>query len=568
MRIRPDRAWRLRCAVLLILCQGWFTALCWSQGIENTVHNLSVSGPGTIKALREERICVFCHTPHRARTSAPLWNRRDSTALYFPYQSSTMVAMPGQPTGSSKLCLSCHDGTIALGEVISEPEIISFGITVLPRGSTYIGTDLSDDHPISFVYDEAVAELKGGLVNPHTLMGKVRLDQYHEMQCTTCHDPHTSQYEKFLVEDNHYSALCRECHEMVEFLGSTHDTSIATWNGIGVNPWPHTEYRDVQTNACENCHRPHTAGGRRWLLNYAEEEENCFVCHNGNVARLDIQQEFRKRSTHPVQRTTGVHRAGEDVPIIEPHVECVDCHNPHATVEAGATATELPGSLRYVSGVDSQGGFIPEARFEYEICFKCHGDTAVAPLFGIPRADEQYNTRLEFALSNPSYHPVEGPGRNPDVPSLIPPMTVDSMIACTSCHTNDSLDPTSPRGPHGSRYDFLLARQYETRDFTVESAMVYELCYQCHSRTSILADESFPYHRKHIIDERAPCSACHDPHGISSGSTSSGSNLINFNLLIVSPDRANGRLEFLDDGDRKGRCYLNCHRIDHNPIWY
>ncbi|VAX19401.1 Cytochrome c family protein, partial [hydrothermal vent metagenome] len=34
--------------------------------VRNTKHNLSVSGPGTVKASTETRVCVFCHTPHQA----------------------------------------------------------------------------------------------------------------------------------------------------------------------------------------------------------------------------------------------------------------------------------------------------------------------------------------------------------------------------------------------------------------------------------------------------------------------------------------------------------------------
>src|SRR4051812_41640981 len=77
-------------------------------------HDLSVAGPGTIKAVTESEVCIFCHTPHRAGQS-PLWNHTLSAATYIPYSSSTTKAAIGQPTGASKLCLSCHDGTVALG---------------------------------------------------------------------------------------------------------------------------------------------------------------------------------------------------------------------------------------------------------------------------------------------------------------------------------------------------------------------------------------------------------------------------------------------------------------------
>ena len=34
--------------------------------ISNTKHNLSTSSPGSVSAVSESQICVFCHTPHQA----------------------------------------------------------------------------------------------------------------------------------------------------------------------------------------------------------------------------------------------------------------------------------------------------------------------------------------------------------------------------------------------------------------------------------------------------------------------------------------------------------------------
>src|SRR3954451_17667369 len=93
-----------------------------ASGIESVIsskHNLSVSGPGDIKSATETEICIFCHTPHRGTGETPLWNHALSSATYTPYTSSTIKAAVGQPTGASKLCLSCHDGTVALGLVNS-----------------------------------------------------------------------------------------------------------------------------------------------------------------------------------------------------------------------------------------------------------------------------------------------------------------------------------------------------------------------------------------------------------------------------------------------------------------
>jgi hypothetical protein len=81
-------------------------------------------------------------------------------------------------------------------------------------------------------------------------------------------------------------------------------------------------------------------------------------------------------------------------------------------------------------------------------------------------------------------------------------------------------------------------------------------------------DVSFP-HRKHVVDQKAPCSACHDPHGVSAiqGSALHNSHLINFDLAIVLTTNT-GRLEYEDLGLFRGRCFLTCHGMHHNPASY
>jgi len=161
---------------------------------------------------------------------------------------------------------------------------------------------------------------------------------------------------------------------------------------------------------------------------------------------------------------------------------------------------------------------------------------------------------------------VAAQGKNPDVPSLLPPYSVSSIIDCTDCH--GSSDPSGARGPHGSDWQYLLTNRYVTDDLTPESPFNYELCYKCHSRSVLLDGEGFP-HGLHVADARTPCSACHDPHGVSSmqGNALHNSHLINFDLTIVSPNDS-GRLEFLDQGRFSGQCYLSCHGKLHNPVDY
>jgi len=561
------RAWLLFTA-LASLATPWPSA---HAGVATTKHNLSASGSGVIKAVSETQICIFCHTPHSGAPNTPLWNRRSPGSTYLPYTSSTLKAAPGQPTGASLMCLSCHDGTIALGDVLSRatPIAMSGGVTTLPSGASRLGTDLSDDHPVSFVYSAALAASRGELVDPATLTGRVRLDSGGRLQCTACHDPHDDANGQFLVMSNQASALCQACHVKNYWATSDHRNSSAVWNGTPPNPWPHTQASTVAANACESCHRPHTAGGRLRLLNEPTEEANCYTCHNANVALRNVQSEFNKLSIHPVASTTGVHDPSEPAVVQSRHVECVDCHNPHA---ARAGAGSPTGPLEGVRGISLSGGDIDPVTAEYQICFRCHADSSNRPAPYTSRQLAQSNTRLEFDTASPSFHPVAGPGRNANVPSLIAPLTTTSVIRCSDCHGNNAgpgAGGTGPAGPHGSTFRPLLERQYVTTDNTSESASAYALCYKCHSRTSILNDASFGEHRKHIDGERTPCNVCHDPHGItaSQGNSVNNGKLINFDLSAVSAN-SSGQLRFESTGTFRGRCYLSCHGKNHNPESY
>ncbi len=558
-----------RAALIIIFSVPW---IAQPQSIVNSVHNLSAGGPGTVKASSESEICIFCHTPHNSSPRKPLWNRPDPGYHYIPYNSSTLQASPGQPTGTSILCLSCHDGTIALGNVLSRPAAIDFsgGISGMPTGTSNLTQDLTDDHPVSFIYNSLLASSDGELVDPVSLTGPVSLPN-EQLQCTTCHDPHKNLFGNFLVATPQYSGLCLYCHQKNFWNQTSHKISTATWNGSGSNPWPRLQYSTVAENGCENCHTPHNAGGAHRLLNQPAEESNCLVCHDGNVAEKDIQSEFTKPYIHDIYATMGVHDPGENNTVQTAHVECEDCHNPHASNSTSAGAPDANGYIDGVKGVDAGGSPVVIIRYQYELCFRCHGDSPVKPASSTTRQIEQNNVRLEFDPANPSYHPLEAPGKNSDVPSLISPYSEASVIYCTDCHSSDGTN--SPAGPHGSIYAHILKYNYATTDNTPESYQSYELCYRCHDRDAIInrvGSFGRRVHRTHIVNENTPCSICHDAHGISSaqGSSTSNTHLINFDIATVYPDPVSGRLEFVDLGNVSGRCYLNCHGRDHSPEFY
>lgn len=536
--------------VLTLASAGYGEAIAApGKGIIGSAHNLSASGPGNVKASSESQICIFCHVGHNSSPAAPLWNRHNPGGGYIPYSSSTIAANPGDPTGDSILCLSCHDGTIALGKLVSRKSNVDIrGGPNMPPGRLNLTKDLSDDHPISFDYSSSQRAKPSELVSAPFLNGAVRLDGSGQLQCTSCHNAHDDQFGKFLVTSPLNGELCLTCHIKEGWSASSHSNSSASWEG-----------ESVSSRACQNCHVPHAAEGRERLLRSQVEEDVCLNCHNGLVAAQDIQAEFRKFSRHPVSDTTGSHDPAEAAIINTRHVECADCHNPHA-----ASSTGIPsGPLAKVRGVNIVGNEINSITSEYQLCFRCHADSYNKAPALTPRVwdgADGTNVRLEFATSNPSYHPVLGVAANTSSPSLRG-MSVPSgsILDCKDCHGSDDIN--GPAGLHGSRFAPLLVRQNLTRDRTPESASAYALCYGCHSRASILADESFPLHSSHVAN--VPCTACHDPHG------SQEPRLINFDSSIVSAN-STGVLEYISNGSGtfSGSCALSCHNKDHNPEAY
>ena len=560
----------LRTVAILLLSLLATGRVMADMSIVNSKHNLSITGPGEFRALSEDRICIFCHTPHNATPFTPLWNKNLQPTNYLLYQSSTLSASPQQPSGPTRLCLSCHDGTIALGDVLRPVGGIAMNMEITANRRSYLDTDISNDHPVSFNYYEA-------LPNPELAPAiPPGLHTYGNgnIHCTTCHDPHDDTYGKFLVMGNQYSALCITCHVNVAgWSGSSHATSAKIWS-----PGGQGMAKTVAEHACASCHTPHGAGGPKRLLHQLEEEKNCFPCHDGSVASQDIKAQFSKMSHHPMEATTidvtgNAHDPAEDLMFLQGHVECADCHNPHATNSDQAITPNASGSLALVAGKDQTGAIVDPVVYQYELCFKCHGDSSDSiPL--ITRWINENNTIREFDPANPSYHPVIAIGRNPDMPSLPsthePQMTSTTMISCTDCHDSDSsaaIGGSGPRGPHGSIYRPILRQRYDTMDNLPESETSYALCYRCHDRTKLLDDQGLynaSGHKQHVVDARSPCSACHDPHGVRHDGNGDHTHLLNFDLAIVAPLPGNPTPLFHDLGTRSGRCLLVCHGVTHD----
>jgi Doubled CXXCH motif (Paired_CXXCH_1) len=259
------RQWRAASAgvvaALFLLLGGTAAA---QTGIASTKHNLgSSSTAGNNSVSETAEVCVFCHTPHGGSTSAPvpLWNKRLSTdgspaggGSYTTYASLGTPSLDGTvaPVGSISLaCLSCHDGTQAMDNIINAPgsgQLLDNGGDINGRpytwtspgnsvdsngrlisGAAAIGTDLSNDHPIGIQYcgggvgatgaiancrDQDFNPLQTASINNNNVFwvetgggGKQRTDLplYVRtaastggtdlgplVECGSCHDPHVS----------------------------------------------------------------------------------------------------------------------------------------------------------------------------------------------------------------------------------------------------------------------------------------------------------------------------------------------------------------------------------------
>jgi len=324
--------------------------------VVNTKHNLSAIGPAgrTVSALSQDQVCVFCHTPHGATSApgAPLWNRQlNESQTYTRYTSSSLDAETiqgqlDQPGGSSKLCLSCHDGTLAIGQVNvaggQQNVAIAMSGTApdgsMPSGagaqtgfSRDLGTDLRNDHPISLTYDSTLANLDGELVDPAAaahiglrepgVRPTVPLEPTGnggaaQLQCASCHDPHIRDTDitkniKFLrlnrlqetqPADGSFNQtgdiVCLACHDKIGWAGSAHalpTVANETYSTSAANLREFPANLPVWQAACLNCHDTHTVQGARRLLREGTDsistpksggdpaiEETCYQCHQSN----------------------------------------------------------------------------------------------------------------------------------------------------------------------------------------------------------------------------------------------------------------------------------------------
>jgi len=577
-------------------------------------HNLSTGGNSRITG-HMQAACLYCHVPHSGPNKVALWGQKLSSSSYSTYVSDTSANTTTQPAlgADSSLCLSCHDGTVAVGQVTP------YGPYVMQGKWNPLGNQLQSSHPFSLnlpLKDSAdlVASLAAeGKTNDQT--GAVKLIKGN-VECTTCHEPHNQyvdiQSQNFLVLINKKGAVCTSCHEVNPRIVGGKQNPLAGWEpsahaqaGNQVSPTLGLGgYNTVAEFACQSCHSTHNAGGAVELLR-ASNENDCIACHSGgsNIAPVppNVFLEFGKQTQHPFFTATGTHEPGENVLLNQSrHATCADCHNSHS---AQPVATfPLPPNIRLsqgaIAGISASDGtsVVQPAINQYETCLRCHGTstgkTTNPAVYGylplwVVSAPDPLNLLPQFSTTASSSHPVFHDRTSPyPQPSLrqnvlnldgaTPGRAMGTRLFCTDCHNSDDnreFGMQGANGPHGSRWSHILERRYEFSQAAIPGGTIinlfpspdlgpagpYALCGKCHDLQQVLNNTSFTGHSRHINDGFS-CSTCHTAHGMGAISGSvSGERLVNFDAGVVAPNQ-NMPISY---SRSKNSCTLTCHNHAH-----
>lgn len=589
-------------------------------------HNLTVASGSQVTAPGSLG-CSFCHAPHSGLGGVtPLWNQTLSSQSYTPYTSTTYKETGStQPVlgKTSSLCLSCHDGTVAVGQSAAYGKL---GVNGTMNPMDILGTNLSGSHPFSLVLPikdapDLVSTLatQGVTADPQ---GAVKLINGN-IECTSCHDPHVQAKDTvaqdFLVRDSSSGQMCLACHDpnrvttgQVNMLSGWTSSIHAKATNQVANSANVGPYITVGTNACASCHAEHNANGAR-LLRAATPAapgvdaatQDCITCHNGGTnispAAPNVYAEFSKVS-HPLPSGANLHDEAESAVLNNNrHATCVDCHSPHAANQltlftAAPTIRPPQANVTGVSSVDGVTVLNPAVN-QFENCLRCHGTSAgkqVLIKYGyLPNrlvfAGDPLNLVAQFSVNSTSSHPVTHDSTSPlPQPSLLVNMLnlngtpsarlVGVRIFCTDCHNSDDnreFGGTGPNGPHGSNYSHLLERNYQFGQAAVPGGIVtntypspdlspvgpYALCAKCHSLTTVLSSASWVYHQDHVSLDGFSCSICHTAHGMGAVNPGvTGERLVNFDINVVAPNGSSP----ISYNRAANTCTLVCHGEAHD----
>ena len=590
------------------------------------VHSLTPGSKSPITGSRPDA-CAYCHAPHSG-LNVGLWNQKLTTQTYTTYTSTSEVNKGVQPIlgSTSNKCLSCHDGTVAVGSTVAYGQVTTQGSM---NAADVFGSQMQSQHPFSLVTPLAdnihlVATLKsnGTTADP---TGAVKLIN-GSVECMSCHNPHVQAKDllsqNFLVKDSSGGQLCLSCHDPSRQIGGELNpladwaTSAHATSADKISPSAQLgSYTTVATDACISCHTPHNGAGAARLLR-GQDEQSCISCHNGSTnvpmpANTNVFAEYASPKVgHPFPTTNNPHDARENTLLDNNrHATCVDCHNGHGSqpVQIFPAAPLIRASQKNVAGINASDGksVLAPAVNQFESCLRCHGTSAnkqVQPVYGYfpvraVAAGDFLDLIPQFSVSATSSHPVMH-ARSSSLlqPSLLQNMlqldgstqgrAMGTQILCTDCHnSDDNRESGGPgaNGPHGSKWSHILERRYEFSQAPIPGQPVnvnlnptpdlsnggpYALCAKCHNLDVVLNrngnNTSWSGHTNHVWAEGLSCSTCHTAHGTPGNSgTINNAALVNFDSNVVAKNGATP-VTFIHNGPNNDTCSLLCHGHAHN----
>ena len=160
--------------------------------------------------------------------------------------------------------------------------------------------------------------------------------------------------------------------------------------------------------SCSDCHNPMAKFSMEGLTARQSISETCATCHK------DIRQQFNRRS---------------HMPLPEGEMSCVDCHNPHGTLNAVLLKTDTVNETCYQCHAEKRGPFLFEHAPVRDNCVNCHtphGSNQHALLVApIPMLCQQCHTHVNHPNDLMTSANI-GTGTNPDWKAL--------SRGCINCH--------------------------------------------------------------------------------------------------------------------------------------
>ncbi len=523
--------------------------------------------------------CEQCHLPHGAdnlslvRTQVQIAPPDTVGPVTFTARTGANSFDDGLSPLETRICTACHADARNPGY----PMAVHVGGSGHNGGLDFTASDCTLCHPHDV--DASVVTADGFMPDPKCVgchqfaLGSRRQivgaggdfsNTSHHVQgsvtdadCKLCHD--TSQHQSGTVYlynvDTGLSSpytggpipeiFCLACHDADGAGGNTTPFSDGlTVPNISAG-WG-TASHSTSGLTCYDCHDNGHGSNKIGLLatwNAApdgdpddplrQEERFCYQCHDGGLATTDLQTEFARATHHDV--------ALSDQTLNGAKVECINCHNPHLDTAA-------------VPNISPDDWYQPWTGARTDFCLACHDGTPPTATGGPPPA-----------VSLPPSWQGTGYDKSAYVGS-----THEANLGtwgCSHCHAE-----------HGADNLALLLDTYVVQDYNPYATADYAVCWICHIESSVVSSTNRfqRLHRRHLLREDTPCVMCHDAHapwdagepGLISFDVPSRSNSYDAYDFLFSSGSNLSTSFYLEAGNTRGGCYVDCHRQDHNPDDY